>query len=122
MKALMITAVALAACSAASAQPAASPRQCFSTRQIDNSVVVDDSTINFKVGREVYQVKMAGPCPRLKDNIGGFIMDLKGSDQLCSPLDVQITVNDNIGGRCNTKSLQKMSPAEVSALPPKERP
>lgn len=122
MKVLVLSAVAVAACSAAYAQPAKPVRQCFSTREIDRSVVVDDSTINFKVGRQVYQMKLAGPCPRLKDNIGGYIMSLKGSDQICEPLDVQIIVNDNIGGFCNSKSLRRLTPEEITALPKKDAP
>ena len=122
MKGLILSAIALAACSAAQAQPAQPVRACFSTRQIDRSVVVDDSTINFKVGRQVYQMKLAGACPRLKDNIGGYIMNLRGSDQICEPLDVQIIVNDNIGAFCNSQSLRRLSQAEISALPKKETP
>ena len=122
MKGLILSAIALAACSAAYAQPAKPVRQCFSTRQIDRSVVVDDSTINFKVGKQVYQMKMAGPCPRLKNNIGGYIMNLRGSDMICEPLDVQIIVNDNVGGFCNANSLRKLSPAEIGALPKKDNP
>ena len=122
MKGLILSAVALAACSAAYAQPAKPVRQCFSTRQIDRSVIVDDSTINFKVGRQVYQMKLAGPRPRLKDTIGGYIMNLRGSDQICEPLDVQIIVNDNIGGFCNSKSLRRLTPDEVAALTDKEKP
>ena len=122
MKVLVISAVAVAVCSAAYAQPAKPARACFSTRQIDNSVVVDDSTINFRVGRQVYQMSLAGPCPRLKNNIGGYIMNLRGSDQICEPLDVQITVNDNIGGFCNAKGLRRLTPDEVSALPKEDTP
>ena len=122
MKGLILSAIALAACSAAYAQPAKPVRACFSTRQIDRSVVVDDSTINFKVGREVYQMKLAGACPRLKDNIGGYVMNLRGSDQICEPLDVQISVNDNVGGVCNSKSLRRLTLDEISALPKKDAP
>jgi len=122
MRGLILSAIALAACSAAHAQPAKPARVCFSTRQIDRSVVVDDSTINFRVGRQVYQMKLAEACPRLKDNIGGYIMSLKGSDQICEPLDVQISVNDNIGGVCNAKSLRRLTPGEISALPKKDNP
>ena len=122
MKGLILSAIALAACSAAYAQPAKPARQCFSTRQIDRSVVVDDSTINFKVGRQVYQMKMAGTCPRLKNNVGGYIMNLRGSDQICEPLDVQIIVNDNIGSFCNSKSLRRLSEAEISALAKRDAP
>jgi hypothetical protein len=122
MKGLILSAIALAACSAAYAQPEKPARQCFSTRQIDRSVVVDDSTINFKVGRQVYQMKMAGACPRLKNNVGGYIMNLKGSDQICEPLDVQIIVNDNIGSFCNSKSLRRLTPDEISARPKKDAP
>lgn len=119
MKALILSAVALAAASAAQAQPAKPSRQCISTRQIDNTTVVDDSTIHFRVGRQIYEMKMAAPCPRLKDNIGGFVMNLRGSDQICSPLDLQISVNDNVGGFCNASTLRALSPAELAALPKK---
>jgi hypothetical protein len=122
MRGLILGVIAVVAGSTASAQPVKQPRQCFSTRQIDRSVVVDDSTINFKVGRQVYQMTMAGPCPRLKNNIGGYIMTLRGSDQICEPLDVQISVNDNIGGWCNANGLRRLSPAEVAALPKKDVP
>ncbi len=122
MKILMLSAAAIAVCSAAAAQPAQTPQQCFSSRQIDNSVVVDDSTINFKVGDRVYQAKMAAPCPRLKDSFGGYTMLFRGSNVICGPLDLQLSVNDIAGGACIADSLRQLTPAEASALPPKEKP
>ena len=121
---------AVAASSVAAAQPAssvaaaqpASLKQCFSPRQIDNSVVPDDSTINFKVGSRVYQAKMNAPCPRLKDSWAGFTLLFQGSTQICSALDLRLTVNDIGGTSCIAKSLRQLTPAEVQALPAKQRP
>lgn len=122
MKILMLSAAVIAACSAANAQPARAPQQCFSARQIDNSVVADDSTINFKVGDRVYQTKMAAPCPRLKDSFGGYTMVLRGSNVICDALDLQLSVNDIAGSACVADSLRPLTPAEIAALPPKEKP
>jgi hypothetical protein len=120
MKTLLIAAALAALASTAIAQPPP-PRQCFTAREIDNTTVVDDSTINFTVGRRVYQVKMAGACPHLKDSFRGFTMDLQGSDQICGPLDLNITVNDIAARHCIAQSLRQLSPAEAAALSPKRK-
>ena len=121
---ILAATAAVAAWSVAVAQPAPAPapQQCFSSRQIDNSVVVDDSTINFKVGTRTYQAKMIGACPRLKDSFGGYTLVFRGSDQICGPLDLQLSVNDVAGGACIAESLRQLTPAETAALPLKEKP
>jgi hypothetical protein len=122
MKTLLIGTMALSAlASAAAAQPAAE-RQCFASRQIANSRIVDDSTINFAVGADIYQAKIAGPCPGLSASQRGYTLTFQGSDQICSALDLKIGVNDLGGGHCIAQSLRKLTPVEVAALPAEDKP
>ncbi len=122
MKTLLIAALAAAAAAPAALAQDARPNQCFASREIANSVVVDDSTINFAVRDRIYQAKMAGPCPGLRNSVGGYSLTLRGGDQICGALDLDIGVRDIGGGKCIAQSLRQLTPTEAAALPAKEKP
>ncbi len=122
MKTLLIATLAAAALAPAAQAQEPRPNRCFASREITNSRVVDDSTINFAVRDRVYQAKMAAACPGLRNSVGGYSLTLRGGDQICSALDLDIGVRDIGGGKCIAQSLRQLSPAEAAALPAKEKP
>ncbi len=74
--------------------------------------------------RDYYQAKLIGPCLDLPwaNSIG---LESRGSDWICSGLDVEVIVPSHTGGgpqRCMATSLRKLTPEEVKALPPKQKP
>lgn len=122
MKTLLIAVLAAAALAPVALAQQSRPNQCFASREITNSRVVDDSTINFAVRDRVYQAKMVAPCPGLRRSFGGYSMTLRGGDQICGALDLDIGVRDIGGGKCVTQSLRQLTPAEAAALTAKEKP
>lgn len=107
----------------AAAQP--SPRaagQCFAQRDIQNYAAQDDYTVNLRIGRrEVYQVKTVINCPDAGFG-AGLAYQSRGS-MICDALDLTLITRSNFGPReCPVKSLRRLTPAEVAALPKRARP
>ena len=120
---LIITAVAAVALAGpALAQP--KPKQeCFATNQLGHTTAPDDSTLNARVGKDVWQVKMASPCHNLSFNSSGYLLNLhSGVTNICGPVDLDITVRGPGGEKCFPQTVRKLSAAEVAALPKKDVP
>ncbi len=124
----MIIGAGLALAAAASASPdfalAASKGQCFYARNISSFSAAGRETVNLRVGvNDYYQVKLLGTCQDIDwtQRIG---LESKGSDWICSGLDVTVIVPSSTLGvqRCAASSIVKLTPEEVKALPKKEKP
>ncbi len=124
MKAMPIaaTVAAVAIVFAAQAQP--KPRQaCFAVNQLGQTAAPDDSTLNARVGKDVWQIKLAAPCHNLSFNTSGYLLNLhSGITNICGPPDLDISVLGIGGATCFPRSVRKLSPAEVTALPKKAVP
>lgn len=73
---------------------------------------------------DVYEARLSGDEPLLMDGSTHLISRVVGSDSICGPLDLQLEVAD-LGGIKEpliVRSLRKLSPEEVAAIPPKYRP
>ena len=112
----------------ASGQPApAAPKKpaqaCFYARNVSSWSAVDRHTINLRVNvRDYYQLKLLGDCGDIdfSQRIG---LQSRGSDWICSGLDVTVIAPSPIGPqRCAATGLRKLTPEEVAALPPKQKP
>jgi hypothetical protein len=133
----MITKVALAACAAAvlalgaTAQPAAakSPpdgkpkNQCFFTQNVNGFSAPDEHTVYVRVGvRDVYKFQLMGMCPDIDWSQRIALVSRSGSS-ICTGMDAEIVTRTQIGPqRCPVRSVQKLTPEEVAALPRKSRP
>jgi len=120
--------VALFAGSMAAPVAARSPvepgkRQCFYTGAVSNFTAADDHTLYVRVGvRDVYQFEMLGPCPDMRWS-ERLALVAKPSPWICSGMDADVVTPSSIGPqRCAVRSLRKLTPAEVAALPRKARP
>jgi hypothetical protein len=120
---------------AQSSQPSAAARSsrpqnaCFNVRMIDNFNAPDESTVYIRVNvNEVYRLKLFAPCPNVNWDQSIALQNRSGSSWICSPLDAELLVRDpgfgpGIGPqRCPVSELRKLTPAEVAALPKKDRP
>jgi hypothetical protein len=121
--------LAVTGCAAAdSRDPSAArePRRCFWPRNVNNFRVVNSSTVNIRVGRDVFRLDMFGSCPDL-DWSSRLGLVTTGSSTICvgSGLGTSI-VTRGIGGRgrqrCPVQSITALSPEEIQALPGRERP
>jgi hypothetical protein len=128
--ALPLAAAGLAVLSAAAPMAAAkspvepAPRkQCFWTRQINSFASSDDRIVNVRVGvKDVYQFEMFGRCSEV-DWAQKIAVRSRGSSYICSGLDAEIIAPSSLGPqRCPVKTVRKLTPEEVKALPKGSRP
>lgn len=125
----VLTAAALAAGLAVAAAPAqaARPGQCFRLSQMRGWKPTPDARgMYFRVGmRDVYLADLQGSCPMLRSP-GVHLVNKVTNDMICSPIEFDLRVADNIPGfaaiPCLVRSYRMLSPAEANALPPKLKP
>jgi hypothetical protein len=98
-------------------------KTCFFNRQVSNFTARDEKTLYLKAGREVYRLDMFGRCMDM-DTALDVGLDSRPTSSICGPQDVTVVVHSgNLGPqRCTVKSLTRLTPAEVEALPKGDRP
>ncbi|HVV33415.1 MAG TPA: hypothetical protein VHC73_09330 [Vitreimonas sp.] len=105
----------------------AANRDCFSSTQWRGwSAPGDGDTLYLRVGlNDVYAVGLT-PGTHLHRFGDQFLVNqIRGSTQICSPIDLDLTLNDPHGGIVRAlvaTSLRKLTPAEVEAIAPHDRP
>ena len=131
MKPLMIlaaTALATVAGAAAMAKSAPDPNsltsgQCFRTSDIQNSVQVSETRLNIlTIDHRYIRVDMSGRCfyPPFTD---AYVLHVRGPDIICSPIDLDLSAGPpGFKTPCIVDKLSQLTPAEVAALPKKEKP
>jgi len=105
-------------------EPTPKPKgQCFWTQNVNNFASDDDRIVNIRVGvRDIYQLEMLGRCPDV-DWTQKIAVVSRGSSRICAGLDAEIIAPSQIGPqRCQVKTVRKLRPAEVAALPKRARP
>jgi hypothetical protein len=122
-----LTASIAVGASAAQAAPrhAQDNTPCFFINQWQGWKAPDDHTLYLGVNyHEVYKVGLAGGSPILQDPDARIVSITHGPDSVCYPLDLQLSVVEPYGIRepLIAKSLVKLTPDEVKAIPPKYRP
>ena len=105
--------------------PAKSPPKCFYGRNVDNFVAVNDETVNIRVGvSDVYRLKLFGPCVGI-GFVNSIALGSNPSAWICAdqpaPADLFIATPSG-RQRCPVTAIVPLSPAEVAALPRKQRP
>jgi hypothetical protein len=118
--------LALSATAAGAADPPAKAparNQCFWTRNADGFAAADEHTLNIRVGvRDVYQFEMFGPCQDIDWNQRIALVS-RGGDNICTGMDAEVISHSPIGPqRCPVRSVRKLTPAEIAALPRRARP
>lgn len=131
IKAGLLTTVLLAAAAPAladPADPAAKPRparSCFSLSDWDNWSAPDRDTLYLKVrNRDVYQVELSHGTSMLTSPGVHLVSVVRGVDTVCRPLDLDLRVSDGFGMAMPimAKSITKLSPEQIAAIPKKDRP
>jgi hypothetical protein len=101
--------------------------RCFSMRDFESWKAPDANTIYIRVGvNRYYRLDLSGPCQALKMIDVHLITKSRGSDQVCSGLDWDLSVSDSVGGigrgagfrqACIVKTQTPLSAADVAAIP-----
>jgi hypothetical protein len=117
---------ALGAASAGAASPDPKPaRSCFFITQWRGWKAPAPDVLYLGVNQhDVYKVQLSGGSPELQLPDVHLISRSRGSDSVCDALDLDLSVADNGGFRSPliAKSIVKLTPAEVAAIPPKFKP
>lgn len=135
LRSLMTIALAAAALAPAAvqAQPAAPPASkpadkqanpCFYARNVNGFNAPDNHTVYIRVGvSDVYRLDLMMDCLDLTFRQSLGIRSTPGSSWICSPLDAEVVYRD-VGApqRCPVTAIHKLTPAEVAALPKRDRP
>jgi hypothetical protein len=105
------------------AATAKAPRQCFWTRSANGFAAQGEKIVNIRVGvKDVYQFEMFGPCFDIDWSHRIALISRTGS-QICTGMDADIVTPSAIGPqRCHVRSVRKLTPAEVAALPKGAKP
>ena len=111
------------------ATPAAAPAaqskpSCFFTRNWDGWRSPDKDTIYLRVNvRDIWQVDLSGGSQLLLWPDSHLINDIHGTDSVCYPIDLTLKVaNDHFVEPLFIKSLTKLTPEQVAAIPKKFLP
>ena len=121
-----LLALAAAGAAAAADKPSDPPKrnECFWTRMADGFAAADEHTLNVRVGvRDVYQFEMFGPCIGI-DWSNRIALVSRPGDQICTGMDAEVISRAPGFGRqrCMVRSVRKLTPDEIAALPKRGRP
>jgi hypothetical protein len=99
------------------------PRQCFWNHEVENFASNDDRIVNVRVRvKDIYQFEMFGRCDEV-DWANHIAIVSRGSDYICTGMDADIVTPSSLGPhRCAVRSIRKLTPEEVAALPKHARP
>jgi len=114
---------------------------CFYITQWQGWKAPDANTIYLGVNmHDVYRVDLSAGSPQLLWPDAHLISEVRGSNSICSAIDLQLSVAENNGSGANgfglrgigagagfrvpliARKLTKLTPAEIAAIPKKYRP
>ena len=99
------------------------PNQCFRVTDIQNSVQVSETRLNIVTTDHRYiRVDMSGRCfdPPFID---AYVVHSFGANIVCAPIDLDISAGPpGFKTPCFVDRISQMTPAEVAAMPKKEKP
>lgn len=117
---------------AASADPSApkpkpASHSCFRASDWHGWRAPDDKTIYLRVNvNEIYRVDLSAGSFLLNSGNSHLVNVEHGSDLICSPIDLQLSVAENGMGSFKefliAKSITKLTPEQVAAIPKKYLP
>ena len=109
------------------AAPTPSPEQCFRSHGRESFQPIDDHSFNVRTNtNDIFRVETEGSCSELTTPFARLVNVVRGSDLVCGPLDWDLQVGSpGPGGfveSCRIKSQRRLTPAEIAAMPPSQRP
>lgn len=128
---LIATAAAAALGFAAPALAATTPAKpnttgnCFQAHDWEDWRGSDPNTIYVRVHvRDFYKIELSAGSNMVTDPTNHLITDIRGSNWICSPLDLDMKISDGHGVVVPliAKSITKLTPEQVAAIPKKDLP
>ena len=125
---IVLAALSLGAC-VATMPPAPvtqASAECFSSTEWNGWSSPADDVIYLRVrNNDFYRVDLVPGSGRRLDSGGQFIIsETRGSGRICTANDLDLAMADTLGFRTPLfpRTLRKLTPEEVAALPPGDRP
>ena len=101
------------------------PQQCFRISDWNGWRAPDAKTLYIRVGlRDIWKIGLAHECGMLRSPSTHLVTRVRGTDQICAPIDLDLSVQDSGGFTegCFIDSIRPLTPAESAALDAKNRP
>ncbi len=97
---------------------------CFFSRNWDSWRSPDENTIYLRVGlKDVFRVDLSAGSRMLTYSDSHLISHMRGTDSVCSALDLDLKVSDgSIVEPLFVKSITKLTPEQITAIPKKFLP
>jgi len=117
--------LAFASIAAADTTPAHPDNPCFAASQWTGWKSPSPNVIYLKIDfHRVYRLDLSAGSSELQDPDVHLVSKVRGSDWICSPLDLDLQVADLHGIRdfLIVKAITPLTPDEVKAIPAKYRP
>jgi hypothetical protein len=112
--------------SASAASDSRPGNSCFLSNSWEGwSAPGDGDVLYLRVNmHDIYRVELTPGTHARKDADRFLVNRVRGSNWICSPLDLDLTLSDHHGFRepLIARSLRKLTPAEVAAIPRKDLP
>jgi hypothetical protein len=99
-------------------------RSCFLTQDWENWRGADANTIYLRVHtHDFYKLDLSAGSNMVTDDTNHLISKVRGSSWICSPLDLDLKISDgHIVLPLIVKSITKLTPEQVAAIPKKALP
>ena len=124
--ALATAAAAQAQAQTTTAAAAAKPRPaCFSLSDWRGWSSPSRDVLYLKVrNRDVYRLDLAHGSSQLGSASAHIVSVVRGSNRVCHPLDLDLRVSDGLGFAMpiRARTITKLTPEEIAAIPRKDRP
>lgn len=125
LTAAVLLAAATPALAAADGDAPRAARSCFYLSDWDGWSAPDKKTLYLKVrNREVYRVDLSHGTGMLTSPGVHLVSIARGVDSVCQPNDLDLRVSDGYGMSMPiwAKTITKLTPEEIAAIPKKNRP
>ena len=125
---LVLAAGLMLAGAAVQAEESAAPvRHCFSITDWNGwrASEAEKDVLYFKVRlHDVYKVTLTDPEPFLRAPDVHLVNKTWGPDMVCNPIDLQLKLADwhGVSTPLIVKDIKKLTPEEIAALPPGDKP
>lgn len=122
---LVLAAVLAAGAGHAADKPKTAQTSCFYVTQWEGWKAPDENTLYLGVNmHDVYKVELSAGSPQLLWPSAHLVSIVRGGGSICSPLDLDLKVSDTAGFPVPliAKSMVKLTPEQVAAIPKKFRP
>jgi hypothetical protein len=103
------------------------PRTCFTPREVDSFAAQDIDVVNIRVRQDYFRINLAEPCPEIQESDRIQLLPRGGGTSficLREAANAVVVAYSKVTGprRCDVRTVERLTPTEVAALPRKEKP